>query len=308
MKFVSVVIPCHNEEAGIMKTHVRVREVFERSNLHSELIFVNDGSTDQTGEILDNLPNSEKTNVVILHFSKNFGHSAAVLAGIKISQGSVVAIIDADLQDPPELLPEMIAKLDSGYDIVYGKRMQRKSETWMKRSTAWLFYRILRFLTDVDIPADTGDFRVMTREVADVIRDQIHEQDPFLRGLVAWVGFRQIPFEYIREPRIDGETKYTFKKMLRFALTGILGFSNAPLYLAAYASLFFFALSLFSVFYLIYLKYNAFTVPGWVSMMVLFSIFGAVQFLFLGIAGVYIARINKQVTGRPLFIVKKKSS
>jgi polyisoprenyl-phosphate glycosyltransferase len=305
---ISIVVPCHNEEAALRKTHERLSSALRNASLRAEFIYVNDGSTDQTKAILDSLTSSESIVVVPIHFSKNFGHSAAVLAGIRFSRGTHVAIIDADLQDPPELIPAMLKKLEEGYDVAYGKRIRRNAETWSKRFTAWAFYRLLRFLTDVDIPADTGDFRVMTREVADVIRDQIHEQDPFLRGIVAWVGFRQVAFEYVREARLDGETKYTLKKMIRFALTGIVGFSNTPLYLAVYASLLLFALSIGSIFYLIYLKFHAFTVPGWVSSMSALSFFGAFHFLFLGITGIYVARINKQITGRPIFIVKKGRS
>ncbi|CAN5544908.1 glycosyltransferase family 2 protein [soil metagenome] len=302
---ISVVVPCFNEELVIRKTFARLEAAFVNSEQEIEIIFVNDGSSDRTSEVLATLSSSPKIVVVPIEFSKNFGHAAAVLAGIKLSCGDVVAIIDADLQDPPELLVPMIEKLKSGFDIVYGKRLKREAETIFKKSTAWMFYRLLRFLTDVDIPADTGDFRVMTREVADVLKTQLNEQDPFLRGIVAWVGFRQFPFEYTRERRSDGETKYTFSKMLRFAMTGVLGFSNAPLYLGVYMSFVSFAVAIASVFYLVYLKYYAFTVPGWVSIMIVVALYGALQFLFFGILGAYIARINKQVTGRPIFIVRK---
>lgn len=304
---ISVVIPCFNEEKVIAQTFARLSDVFRDKAQSVELIFVNDGSSDRTSQILASFPSSH-IQVVPVEFSRNFGHSAAVLAGVKVSSGDFVAIIDADLQDPPELIPQMIVKLKEGYDIVYGKRVQRKSETMFKRATAWAFYRGLRFVTDVDIPADTGDFRVMTREVADVLKTQVNEQDPFLRGLVAWVGFRQFPFEYSRDARAAGETKYTFRKMLRFAMTGVLGFSNAPLYLGVYFSFFSFFAAIVSIFYLVYLKYHAFTVPGWVSTMIVFSFYGAFQFLFFGITGAYVARINKQVTGRPIFIIRKTKS
>ncbi len=302
---ISVVIPCFNEEQVLSKTFARLKSVFQHSTEPVELIFVNDGSSDGTANVILSFANSPNLQIVPVEFSRNFGHSAAVLAGIHASKGDTVAIIDADLQDPPELIPQMLAKLRDGYDIVYGKRIQRKSETAFKRLTAWLFYRFLRFLTDVDIPADTGDFRVITREVADVLKNNLREQDPFLRGLVAWVGFRQFAFEYSRDARADGETKYTLKKMIRFALTGVLGFSNTPLYLGVYMSFFSFAVAIGSIFYLIYLKYYAFTVPGWVSIMIVVAFYGALQFLFFGITGAYIARINKQITNRPLFIVRK---
>lgn len=305
---ISVVIPCFNEEKVIQQTFSRLQAAFSKSQEVVEIIFVNDGSEDGTSNAIWSFPSSERLRVVPVEFARNFGHSAAVLAGIRASQGESVAIIDADLQDPPELILPMIEKLKSGFDIVYGKRVQRKAETIFKRASAWGFYRLLRFLTDVDIPADTGDFRVMTREVADVLKEQINEQDPFLRGLVAWVGFRQFPYEYSRDARAAGETKYTFKKMLRFAMTGVLGFSNAPLYLGVYFSFFSFTAAIASIFYLVYLKYNAFTVPGWVSTMIVFSFYGAFQFLFFGITGAYIARINKQVTNRPIFIVRKSKS
>ena len=302
---ISIVIPCFNEEQVIAKTFSRLQTIFQSSKETAEVIFVNDGSSDRTSEILWSFPQSSQLRVVPVEFSRNFGHSAAVLAGLHAAQGDSVAIIDADLQDPPELLLPMLEKIQSGYDIVYGKRVQRKAETLFKRATAWLFYRLLRFLTDVDIPADAGDFRIMTREVADVLKREINEQDPFLRGLVAWVGFRQFPFEYSRDPRADGETKYTFRKMVRFAMTGVLGFSNTPLYFGVYLSFISFAVAILSIFYFIYLKFNAFTVPGWVSIMIVVAFYGAFQFLFFGITGAYIARINKQVTNRPLFVIRK---
>lgn len=303
---ISVVVPCFNEEAVLPKTLERLTMSFQQFDQPVELIFVNDGSSDRTSEILSNLQSSKNISILPIEFSRNFGHSAAVIAGIQASSGDAVAIIDADLQDPPELILPMFRKLQEGYDIVYGKRVHRKAETLFKKSTAWMFYRLLRFLTDVEIPADTGDFRVMTREVADVFKTSICEQDPFLRGLVAWVGFRQFPFEYSRDARVDGETKYNLSKMIKFALTGILGFSNAPLYFGVYLSLLSSLIALGSVVYLVYLKYHAFTVPGWVSTMVVISAFAAFQFLFFGITGAYIARINKQVTNRPIFLVRKK--
>ncbi len=302
---ISVVVPCFNEEAVMQKTYNRLKSTFASTASVVEIIFVNDGSRDRTGSIIASFQQTDRLRVVPVEFTRNFGHSAAVMAGVRASSGDMVAIIDADLQDPPELILPMIEKIREGFDIVYGKRVHRKAETFFKRITAWIFYRMLRFLTDVDIPSDTGDFRVITREVADVFKTQIHEQDPFLRGLVAWVGYRQYPFEYSRDARVDGETKYTLRRMIRFALTGILGFSNAPLYLGVYLSLISFVLAIASIVYLIYLKFYAFTVPGWVSTMVVISAFGAFQFLFFGITGAYIARINKQVTNRPIFIVRK---
>jgi glycosyltransferase involved in cell wall biosynthesis len=305
---ISVVIACFNEELVIEKLASRLKSVFANQTRQVELIFVDDGSSDRTLELISQIASSEKIAVVPVSFSRNFGHSAAVMAGLHASLGDVVCLIDADLQDPPELLLPMIDKLNEGYDVVYGKRRKRKDETAFKKLSAWLFYRLLRFMTSVDIPADTGDFRVMTREVTDVLKEQINEQEPFLRGLVAWVGFRQFAFAYDREARADGETKYTFKKMLKFAVTGILGFSNAPLYVGVYFAFASFALALLSVIYLVYLKFNAFTVPGWVSLMVVLALYGAFQSLFFGINGAYLARLNTQVTNRPLYIVRKKKT
>jgi len=231
----SIVVPVFNEEQTLSYSFERLNKVAEdlRPRYDAiELVFVNDGSRDKTATIMRALK-SAVADIRVLHFSRNFGHSAAVFAGLEASNGDHVAIIDADLQDPPEIIGQMLEGLNTGADVVYGQRIERKDETWFKKTTAWAFYRLLDRLAGTDIPKDAGDFRVMTREVVDAVLS-CHESDPFLRGLVAWVGFEQRPFPYSRDGRKYGTTKYPFSKMLKFGLTAIVNFSEAPLRAAFY--------------------------------------------------------------------------
>ncbi len=301
----SVVVPVYNEEACIEETYRRLSGVMERTQERYELVFVNDGSRDRSAERIAALCNADP-HCKLVDFSRNFGHQIAVTAGLQHSEGQAVAVIDADLQDPPEVILEMIAKWKEGYDVVYGKRLKRQGETWFKKTTASLFYRLLRSMTNVEIPLDTGDFRLMDRKVVDVIND-LSEQNRFLRGLVSWVGFRQAAVEYVRDERYAGETKYPFKKMLKFALDGITSFSIKPLKIASYLG---FLLSFFSFVYLIVVLYQKLftsdTVAGWASTLAVNLLFNGITLMLLGIMGEYIGRIYDETKRRPLYVIKNK--
>ena len=228
----SVVIPVYNEELVVAETYRRLKSVMEPLGELYELIFVNDGSRDGTSEILSVICESD-SNVRLIEFSRNFGHQAAITAGMDYSCGKAVAIIDADLQDPPELIPKMIEKWQEGYDVVYGVRIQRQGETLFKKATSILFYRMLKRIAEVDMPLDTGDFRLIDRKVCDALK-KVNEKNRYVRGLISWLGFRQTGIEYTRERRFAGKTKYPLKKMLRFAFDGIASFSYKPLKLAGW--------------------------------------------------------------------------
>jgi dolichol-phosphate mannosyltransferase len=240
----------------------------------------------------------------VLRFSRNFGHSAAVFAGLSRVSGDLVAIIDADLQDPPELLSPMIQTLDkTGADVVYGQRSERKGESFLKRVTAWMFYRFLNLLSGVEIPRDTGDFRVMTREVSDAV-SSLTEREPFLRGLVAWVGFKQVAFPYERQRREHGTTKYPLRKMIHFASHAIISFSLLPLRLAVYAGLLGMSCSLCLSVYALYLHAQGNTVPGWASIIVGFTFGQSTTLLVIGIIGIYLGRVHSSLQLRPRYILR----
>ena len=235
MKTLSLIVPVYNEEETLPFTHERLVALSKAPGMavRLQIVYVDDGSKAGSPMILDRLAQElpDRVEIRVVHFARNFGHSAAVTAGLAESTGDMIGIIDADLQDPPELVPEMAALIEQGWDVVYGQRTARRGETIFKRFTAWSFYRILGMLTGVEIPRDTGDFRVITREVRDALLE-CHDQEPFLRGLVAWVGFQQKALPYVRDARRYGITKYPFRKMLRFASNAVLSFSSAPLRVA----------------------------------------------------------------------------
>ncbi len=301
---ISIIIPMYFEEKIVEACYSRLTQVMDREeNYDYELIFVNDGSKDQTLPLL--LEKAEQNKKVkVISFSRNFGHQAAVSCGIDYASGDALVIIDADLQDPPELIPKMLELWGEGNEVVYGKRKRRKGETWFKLITAKLFYRLLGWLTDVTIPVDTGDFRLIDRKVANVIKS-LPEHNRFLRGLVAWVGFKQIPLEYEREARLAGETKYPLKKMIHFALDGIFSFSSKPLRLIINLGIFSVVVSLGVLIYSLvaYLSTGIFTVRGWTSLMVVITFLGGVQLVSIGILGEYIGRMYDESKGRPLYIV-----
>lgn len=300
----SIVVPMYNEEEVIEETYKRLTETMRTTNEEYELVFVNDGSRDRTMEIVSRICEQDK-HVRLINFSRNFGHQIAITAGLDYAQGQAIVVIDADLQDPPRVILEMIQKWKEGYDVVYGKRIKRKGETWFKKATAAMFYRLLRSMTTVDIPLDTGDFRLIDRKVADALRG-LKEKNRFVRGLVSWVGFRQTSVEYVREERWAGETKYPLSKMMKFAMDGITSFSVKPLRLATYIG---FALSICSFLYLMVVLFQALftdtTQPGWASTVAINLFFNGIMLILLGIIGEYIGRIYDESKDRPLYIVRE---
>ena len=299
-KLISIVIPCFNEQEVIGQTYSRLMAL-DLGKYKKELIFVDDGSRDATPELLRGFA-QENPEVKMLRFSRNFGHQPAVSAGIAAAKGDAIVIIDADLQDPPELIPEMIEKWEEGIKIVYGKRLKRKGETAFKKATAWLYYRFLNAMGGSYIPRDTGDFRLIDREGGEVLTHQMPEHNRFLRGMTAWAGFSQCPVEYERDERAAGETKYTLKKMLKLAGDGITAFSTRPLKLPMVLGM---ALLPLSLLYLIFAI--VFTAVGmWSVLHVLFSIVFlvlAITLLSLGIMGLYLGRIYDEAKDRPLYII-----
>ncbi|PFJ15091.1 glycosyltransferase [Bacillus cereus] len=303
-KLISVVVPMYFEEEVAQECYNRLKSVMLQNNINYEFVFVNDGSTDRTMEILSEVAaNDYRTKVV--NFARNFGHQVAVTAGIASAKGDAIVIIDADLQDPPEVIPELIAKWEEGYEVVYAKRKQRKGETWFKLVTAKYFYKFLNYMSDIDIPKDTGDFRIIDRKVANVF-NQMTERNRFIRGMMSWVGFRQTYVEYERDERFAGETKYPLKKMIKFASDGIIAFSTKPLRIVMSLGLLSVIISIIVLLYTITVKIigNG-TQTGWASIMVAITFFSGIQLLGLGIVGQYIARIYDESKNRPIYIVKE---
>ncbi len=302
----SVVIPAYNEEAVVNECYERLTKIMSSLGEGYELIFVDDGSRDKTNEIIKELCSKDK-NVRLIEFSRNFGHQAAISAGMEMSSGSAIIIIDADMQDPPEVIPEMIKKWKDGYDVVYGQREKRRGESTFKKITAKFFYRFLSTQTDIKIPVDTGDFRLIDRKVCDVL-STFTEKNRYVRGLVSFAGFKQTGVKYTRDERYAGETKYPFRKMVNFALDATTSFSRKPLKLAGYTG---FMLSIASFVYLfitIYLKlFTDKTVSGWASIVSVSLLFNGVVLIMLGIMGEYIGRIYDEVKNRPLYIIKEKT-
>lgn len=299
----SIIVPMFNEEEVIEFTYDRLKQVMDGTEEPYELIFVNDGSHDRTVELITMICNFDPS-VRLINFSRNFGHQIAISAGMDYAQGEAIVVIDADLQDPPEVILEMIAKWKEGYEVVYGKRLKRKGETLFKKATAKIFYRTMRIMTNVDIPVDTGDFRLIDRKVCDVLRG-LKEKNRFVRGLVSWIGFRQTMVEYEREERFAGETKYPLKKMISFAVDGITSFSHKPLKIATYVG---FTLSIGSFLYLIVVIFQKLftgsTVAGWASIVAVNLLFNGIILMLLGLIGEYIGRIYDESKNRPLYIVR----
>lgn len=301
----SVVVPCFNEEDVLHETHRRLLEGLECLDTELEIVYVDDGSKDNTGSILQELSTNDP-RVRVVRFARNFGHQTAVTAGIDHSRGDAVVLIDADLQDPPEVIPRMVALWRAGYQVVYGVRAHRPGETFLKRSTAAAFYRMINLMSDVAIPLDTGDFRLMDRCVADVLRE-MPERHRFIRGMVSWVGFKQCPIYYERHPRFAGESKYPLSKMIRFALDGVTSFSTVPLRWATWAGLAAAGISLLGIVYAVVtrLMTNSW-VPGWAAIFVAVLFVGGVQLLSLGAVGEYVGRIYSEAKGRPLYVVAER--
>ncbi len=303
----SVVIPIFNEEANIGELHRRLTALLAPMALPGgyELVFVNDGSRDGSLPQLMSLAERDPGHVRYLSFSRNFGHQIAVTAGLDRAEGQAVVIIDADLQDPPELIPALYAKLREGYEVVYAKRRSRQGESAAKKLTAKVFYRLLRAMTHIEIPVDTGDFRIISRKVVLALR-QMPEQNKFLRGQISWIGYRQTYLEYDRAERAGGVTGYTYSKMLRFALDGITAFSDVPLKVATVSGFFVSGLAFVVILYTLYARFVTLEYqPGWASLMVSILFLGGVQLIAVGIIGEYLARLGANVRQRPLYIVSE---
>lgn len=307
MKCITMVIPLYDEEKVANECYRRVKENLEKiENYTYEIIFVNDGSKDKTLEILEEIASKDE-QVKIISFSRNFGHQAAVTAGLKEVTGDAIVIIDADLQDPPELIPDMIKKWEEGNEVIYGKRSTRKGESAFKLLTAKMFYDTLNALSDVEIPKNTGDFRLVDRKVVDTI-NSLPEHNKFLRGLFSWVGYKQYAYEYERQERFAGETKYPLKKMLKLASDGIISFSSKPIKLVGGLGIISITISIIILIYALVsyiFKLNQLS-AGWTSIMVAITFFAGVQLLSLWVISEYIGRIYDEAKGRPQYIVDKK--
>ncbi len=307
MKKISIVVPMYNEQEVAKECYKRINSVLsDLDKYSSEIIVVDDGSKDKTLEIMEEIAQNDK-KVKVIAFSRNFGHQAAVTAGLKETTGDAVIIIDADMQDPPELIKDMIDLWEEGNDVVYAVRKTRRGESVFKVLSAKMFYKILYSLSDVEIPKDTGDFRLVDRKVVDVI-NSLPEHNKYLRGLFSWVGFKQKPLKYNREERFAGKTKYPFKKMLKLAYDGIISFSSKPLKLIGGIGLLSILMSFIILIYTIcsYMFNWNNLVPGWASIMVSISFFAGVQLISIWIMSEYISRIYDESRNRPEYIIKKK--
>lgn len=307
----SIVIPVYNEEQVIPQLYARLLDLFKEFDArfgipsHAiEVILVNDGSRDNSLPILVGLT-SQHDSFKVLNLSKNFGHQIAVTAGIEYAEGNSVVLLDADLQDPPEFILDLYQKHKEGYEVVYAVRKQRKGESFFKRITAKLFYRLMRLMTKIDIPVDTGDFRIMSREVVDVLKS-MQEKHRFLRGMITWIGFKQIGLPYQRNERFAGKSKYPLRKMIKFAWDGITSFSSTPLRTVSYLGIFIAFLAFLYSLYVVYVKiYTDETISGWSSLMIVVLLMSGLNLITLGMIGEYIGRLSEESKNRPLYIVEK---
>jgi glycosyltransferase involved in cell wall biosynthesis len=308
VKLLSVVVPVYFEQEVLAESYRRLKAVLVSlgPELDHEIVLVDDGSRDASVSIIRELAAADpRVRAVLL--ARNFGHQIAITAGIEAAVGDAVVVIDADLQDPPEVITDMVAKWREGYQVVYGRRNRRPGESVFKLATAKAFYRVMHWLSDVDLPVDTGDFRLMDRAVVDVL-NSMHERARYVRGMVTWIGFEQTELRYDRGPRLAGETKYTLRKMVRFAIDGVTSFSSRPLTLAAKGGLVVtflaFALGVFLVVER-FLRPET-VVSGWTSMLVVVLFLGGVQLVSVGLLGAYTARVFEEVKGRPLYVVAER--
>jgi glycosyltransferase involved in cell wall biosynthesis len=298
----SLVLPIYNEQEVIPELHRRLQAFLVDLALDADVVFVNDGSRDRSMEMLREIAQGEP-RYRILSFARNFGHQTAITAGIDYARGEAVVVMDADLQDPPEVVLDMVRKWREGFDVVYGRRRGREGETWFKLVTARWFYRVFAAMIPIEVPLDTGDFRLMSRKVVVTLRE-LREVHRFVRGMVAWVGFRQTEVVYDRPGRFAGETKYPLRKMLRFAIDGITSFSVLPLRFATYLGMLMSVGSMGIIAYALLAKYLYHqAVPGWTALMIIVTIFASVQLLMIGILGEYVGRIYEEVKRRPLYVV-----
>jgi len=301
----SIVVPVFNEEKVLNEFYKRLAAGMDKLREDYEVIFVNDGSTDNSLKIMKKM-NSDDERVKIIDFSRNFGHQIAITAGLDYASGEAVVTIDVDLQDPPEVIPELIKKWKEGYGVVYAVRQKREGESFFKKATASLFYRLFNRMTDIRMPFDAGDFRLMDRKVVDNLK-QIREKNRYLRGLTSWVGFNQIGVSYERQKRFAGHTKYTLEKMLRFAFDAIVSFTIFPLKIATYLGFFVVGLSFLYIIYLIIIRFfvAGTAVEAWNLPVVAIILLGGVQLICLGILGEYIGRVGEEVRKRPLYVVRE---
>jgi polyisoprenyl-phosphate glycosyltransferase len=298
----SIVIPCYNEQECISELYRRVTDVAKSVVGNGyELILVNDGSRDQTWPMMQSLSKFDPA-LVCVNLSRNHGHQLALTAGLTISRGERIFVVDADMQDPPELLVPMMAKADEGFDVVYGKRVHRAGETLFKKASAALFYRWLASMTEVTIPTDTGDFRLMSRRALNAFL-AMPEQHRFVRGMVSWIGFPQCAFDYRRAERFAGETKYPLSKMIKLAVDAITGFSTKPLRLASYLGMIMALVGIGFIFHILYGWMSGDVIPGWTSTIAIITIVGSTQLLVLGVIGEYLGRLYIETKKRPLFLI-----
>jgi dolichol-phosphate mannosyltransferase len=301
---ISVVVPCFNEQEVILACHERLTAVLRSTGLSYEILYIDDGSKDSTLAILTQLHASDPA-VTVVELSRNFGHQIAVSAGLEIAQGEAVMIIDSDLQDPPELIPEMLALRAQGYEVVYGVRSTREGESGFKLWTAKAFYRLINSLSDVEIPLDTGDFRLLDRKAVDAM-NALPERHRLLRGMSSWIGFRQYGLRYARAARFAGTTKYPLRRMLNLALDGIASFSVVPLRLVTLTGFVTALLSIFGIFYSLFVKlFTNTTVKGWTMLFIGQLFLGGIQMLSLGVLGEYIGRIYTESKQRPLYLARQ---
>jgi polyisoprenyl-phosphate glycosyltransferase len=301
----SFVVPIYNEEANIPELYRRLKGVMARLEGEVEVILVNDGSRDRSLQYLRQI-HAHDPRFCYLSFARNFGHQIAVTAGLNFCRGRAIVVMDADLQDPPELVLEMAKRWKEGYGVVYAQRTQRRQENWLKRLLAYGFYRVLRNLADVEIPTDTGDFCLMDRQVVDLL-NAMPERNRYIRGLRAWVGFRQTAILFERDPRFAGEEKYTFRKSFALAVNGLVSFSRVPLRISTYVGLIAAAIALFMAVLVLYWRFFAPNSPltGYTTIIIAIFFLGAVQLISIGILGEYIGRIYEEVKGRPLYTLSE---
>jgi glycosyltransferase involved in cell wall biosynthesis len=301
-KLISVVIPAFNEADNLTVIIDRLEHVFHSTGYEVELIFVDDGSTDQTLSILKSIA-KVKTDVFYIEFSRNFGHQPALKAGLDKAKGDCVISLDADLQHPPELIIQMLQKWEEGFDVVYTRRLEDKKLSYRKRKTSSVFYKTLNLLSNIHLEAGTADFRLMDKKVIDIFKE-FQENEPFIRGLVKWMGYSQYAIDYIPSTRYSGSSKYNLKKMIRFALHGVTSFSIKPLYTAVYLGFVFSILSILYVPYVVFAFYEGMEVNGWASIIMTIVFFGGLQLIILGIIGIYIGKMFMQTKNRPNYIIK----
>ena len=300
----SVIIPAYNEQEVINETYKRLTNVMTGMGESYELIFINDGSSDETALLIAEFCKRDPS-VRLINFTRNFGHMSAISAGMEHSRGQAIFVIDADMQDPPEIFPEMAEKWKEGYHVIYGRRIKRKGDSIFKKWTAKIFYRFLRLMTSVDLPSDTGDFRLIDRKVCDAV-NKLPEKSRYIRGLVSWVGFKQIPVDYEREERFAGVTKYPLRKMIKFAMDAITSFSYKPLKLATMLGFF---ISVLSFIYILFIFYQRFVthqaIPGWASTVAPILFIQGIILMIMGLMGEYIGRIYTELQNRPNYIIQE---